>query len=418
MAYNNISVQLGYEDELITDKYKSTVNYTTDKFGGKPDFPNDLKVESTQCPLCQLPRLLVIQIYAPLDATYHRTLYVFACLNPNCRNSNESWLCMRVQCTEQIKDIIPSTPTATSTVTATDWCQDADEWDDDNNSNFSEENGNVINENIEQVSDEDEESLSLEDSVQAGFENLYVDERNANNADVQGAVGSLHSPAATAEIEGDESEVVSIDTPTIPQRDLSLFLQEICPLSQEFFRTEKQLNIEFVPYFIRFSDKVGPGSSGYIDRHVKELLQEYQKNNEDFSMKKGGGCADGGGGGEATLEKYEKSAPAHGDKMFYYFLSKIRQNPGQILRYNRESKAPLLIQPIQHIPKVCKHCQAEMTFEMQILPTIIPRLRLNTDPVQVERLEFGNVLVFTCKKSCWSSDTQYRQEEVIFQAQM
>lgn len=62
---------------------------------------------------------------------------------------------------------------------ATDWCADADDWDDDNNANFNEENGNVIS-NIEKVSDEDEESCSLEDSLRSGFGNLSVDDRNAN----------------------------------------------------------------------------------------------------------------------------------------------------------------------------------------------------------------------------------------------
>lgn len=31
-------------------------------------------------------------------------------------------------------------------------------------------------------------------------------------------------------------------------------------------------------------------------------------------------------------EKYEKSIPAHGDKMFYQFVTKIQANPGQIMR--------------------------------------------------------------------------------------
>lgn len=34
----------------------------------------------------------------------------------------------------------------------------------------------------------------------------------------------------------------------------------------------------------------------------------------------------------AGEEKYEKSLPAHGDKMFYQFVTKIQANPGQVLR--------------------------------------------------------------------------------------
>lgn len=69
------------------------------------------------------------------------------------------------------------------------------------------------------------------------------------------------------------------------------------------------------------------------DRHIKELLQEYQlKNIEEINK-----SSSTGGGADVQeaegFEKYEKSNPAHGDKMFHYFMCKIQSNPGQILRY-------------------------------------------------------------------------------------
>lgn len=33
---NRSKVYLGYEDEFITDKHRSLVNFTTNKIGGKP----------------------------------------------------------------------------------------------------------------------------------------------------------------------------------------------------------------------------------------------------------------------------------------------------------------------------------------------------------------------------------------------
>lgn len=57
-----------------------------------------------------------------------------------------------------------------------------------------------------------------------------------------------------------------------------------------------------------------------------------------------------------------------------------------------------------------------MTFEMQILPTIIPKLRLQgVEENTGSRLEFGTVLVFTCSRSCWSTDSKIRDEEIIVQ---
>lgn len=98
-----------------------------------------------------------------------------------------SWVCLRTQTLEKLDD---STSSETVTVqksyaaSATDWCADADDWGDGND-NVSEENGNLINSigNVEKISDEEEESCSLE----AGFGNLNFDDKNANpGTEIQG----------------------------------------------------------------------------------------------------------------------------------------------------------------------------------------------------------------------------------------
>lgn len=92
---------------------------------------------------------------------------------------NFSWLCVRIQTQEKLIENEEQASVASKT-TVMEWCQDADDWDDDNNANISEENGNLIN-NVEKLSDEDDESCSLEESIRAGLGNLTVDDRNANN---------------------------------------------------------------------------------------------------------------------------------------------------------------------------------------------------------------------------------------------
>lgn len=65
-----------------------------------------------------------------------------------------------------------------------------------------------------------------------------------NKGRLEGARANLHSPQASAEIEGDESELVTIDTPTGPQFDLHALLQESAPLPKDV------RNAQFTPYFI------------------------------------------------------------------------------------------------------------------------------------------------------------------------
>lgn len=152
-----------------------------------------------------------------------------------------------------------------------------------------------------------------------------------------GAVGRLHSPGATAEIEADEGEIISIDTPTVPQRDIHSLLQEVSPLPHTLCQN-LQLNLpsaallQFTSHFLSVWEESNTNTS-ISDNHVRELLQEYYQKNEEInqvaSNSKRPGDSDNT---EIVSEKYEKSTPAHGDKMFHNFVSKVQANPGHILR--------------------------------------------------------------------------------------
>lgn len=85
-----------------------------------------------------------------------------------------------------------------------------------------------------------------------------------------------------------------------------------------------------------------------------------------------------------------------------------------IFRYDRES-SPLLPYPIPDVGNRCQYCQGDLVFEFQILPTIISKLKLVTDSEKCDRLEFGTLLVYTCRKSCWDADNSIRIEHVILQ---
>lgn len=129
---------------------------------------------------------------------------------------------------------------------------------------------------------------------------------------------------------------MTIETPTYSQNDIPALLHEALPLPQELCQNtrtslEKSQILQFLPYFISVWEESLHQTSP-MDQHVRELLQEYQHKNEE---KFGSVEAKTAGDGDVAInvvEKYEKSHPAHGDKMFHSFLTRIQQNPGQILR--------------------------------------------------------------------------------------
>lgn len=400
MARKGAKVLLGFEDELITDKYKSCTDFTTNKIGGKPDWYGESKMPSPVCQLCGLSLPMILQIYAPLEnSAYHRTLYMFACINPNCWNQKESWLCLRSQQLDAKTTETNVGLHSEQTVNTSMWCDDANNWED-------EENGNTIEGLLNQPQSSDED-------LSSSMAQLSCDEQNANSeaGGIVGATGRLLSPTATAEIEGDESEVVTIDTPETSQFDLVALLEQVSPVPQV-------PSFEFVSYFISVSEEERRISNSPTNAdHVQDLLHEYKQWTVDeeynnVAVLNNQTDPDSTNNME-VCEKYEKSVPAHGDKMFHHFVSRIQSNPGQILRYIRDAGSPLFLYPVSDLPISCRHCQGELVYEMQILPTLIQRLQLVGGGVG--HLEFGTVFILACRRSCWTTGDNMKQEYIIVQ---
>lgn len=143
-----------------------------------------------------------------------------------------------------------------------------------------------------------------------------------------GAVGRLDSPQASAEIDGEESEVVCIDTPIQPQCDLISLLQEVTPFPIQV-ESNTDTKLSFVEIFLSVEEE--EDCSLDVPQHVRDLLLEYQYRNPDLSSKAGADI-DEGKTIETDSEKYEKGTPMHGDEMFHNFISQIHKNPGQLLR--------------------------------------------------------------------------------------
>lgn len=282
----------------------------------------------------------MIQIYAPLEnSQFHRTLYVFSCLNPVCSNRSESWICIRSQIIEKQfeKEINKKVNKSNINRNNALWCAESDVWDDVENQmsisdtdDHDEENGNIINnENNNKISDDDETNSIEYDPIPL-FGNLQVDEKNANcGIQGEGAVGRINSPNPSAEIEGAESEVVCIETPSIPQRDLIALFKQTPAIPRNLD------NINIKSFFISVDEERSQENSE-INEHIRDLIQEYQaRDNCAHTPESPVNLASGGcniGNFENAQEQYEKSTPAHGDLMFHNFLTRIQENPGQIIR--------------------------------------------------------------------------------------
>ena len=75
--------------------------------------------------------------------------------------------------------------------------------------------------------------------------------------------------------------------------------------------------------------------------HALSLLTEYKAREALLELGEGKKSSKKTSG---EVDQYEKSVPSHGDEYFHNFISVIRKNPGQLLRYDRLSgSGPLLL---------------------------------------------------------------------------
>lgn len=448
-------VLLGFQDEMMAS---DTDHFTTSKIGGRPDWCLGSSA-LPQCGVCGSDLLLVTQIYAPLSSSpYHRTLYVFGCIQPPCWNISESWACYRSQCMDTggkcVAEAAGGAPQVTKAVTnVTDWMEDADDWGDDNGNDSG--NGNLSPDTISRSPDTTSspspvgaiggfpisnfnmntdtvyldgntsnlrpediplQNLNLDDPMADRGQRMVgtrprhknLNDKNANvSPPGRGAVAHL-GVEATAEIEtgGEEESCIAIDTPELGNTNIPHLF------SVASRKTVTMTGIRLVPHYIWVEEEAFAPPA--LSEHERQLLLEYKaKEAVEGVVAEGGGT---GGKAEADRDMYEQEMPSHGDEYFHKLVTVIQNNPGQILRYCRESdKPPVFLGPFKEKVKPCKSCGGENVFEMQLLPSMVHKLMI--PEVEGSPIEFGTVLIYTCKQSCWSSESKPKTEQVVVQGE-
>ncbi|KAF9433215.1 Programmed cell death protein 2 [Entomortierella beljakovae] len=120
-------------------------------------------------------------------------------------------------------------------------------------------------------------------------------------------------------------------------------------------------------------------------------------------------------------EMYENTATDI-DPAFLTFQKRIALYPDQVLRYARmeyelTTPEPLYVSNIA-VPKpedipACPDCGQDRTFEFQIMPQLLSHLSI--DHSAANALDFGTVLVYSCKNNCHVEGKHYQHEIAIAQ---
>lgn len=333
------------------DSTRYQSSYLTNKLGGQPDWLPVISRHFPRCRSCSAPLALVVQVYCPLEASlFHRNLHLFACSRAECSGQSECWTVLRSQGLDAAQTSSRSTPPQEVAPAATSWCEGADDWGME-----GEESG--------------------------------------------GAWGSLQQ---TTEVLHTEVRVPRLENPQTSEVDVSSQLQDLS-------LTELNDIPIFHPFFISVVEESDLcGEDNHLE-HAQELLRDYERR-EGVAVGQLEESSAGGG------EEYEKTRPKHGDAAFCRFMKTISLCPEQILRYCRGGKPIFISKPPSNMTALvsaCSSCGGSRTFELQLMPALVSLLQ-RKDGGSDMPLEFGTVLVYTCKNNCWTPGSNSALEEFCY----
>lgn len=339
--------------------------------GGKPSWLNlrDLPLEKQlECKVCKKPLVFLMQIYAPFEEnpdTFHRTIFIFVCKDPKCckHNKNNNFTVFRCQ--------LPR-----------------------DNQYYSSEPP------IEEKNDSHNPSAEQ-------FRNLCC---------VCGCLGTKQCSRCHSGIYCSRYHQ-KIDW---IKRHKFLCVENNNP-NNKIVIPESLISTETHKFL--FDEYVIEMEMEELNNESKSEKCETEKMNEYKQFLKESKARIFMRGDDLNENDLEEMA-LKSDKIFNKFMKVVRENPDQIIRYQRGG-TPLWISssniPLQ-IPK-CP-CGSERQFEFQIMPQLLNYLGI--DNVK-ESIDWGILAIYTCIRSCdfgnaykleylWKQDfdnVQYTNEEKL-----
>ncbi|KAJ8318811.1 hypothetical protein KUTeg_003902 [Tegillarca granosa] len=446
-------VLLGLKDSEIAEKDKTF--YFVNKIGGLPNWiKEDSKIPC--CQKCQNVMLLVVQLCCPLEGSpYHRTLYIFTCVNKECWNHPHSWQILRSQVldTPITKDTKPNKAVSDDDwgVNSGDWGTPDDDWGSDDyvtnsgcdsdhcsSSNAKKESddwGTDINDwgmdtgDIPNIHEKKEMNQNIcqqknFDHPIGGIQDLNVQKMSQENMeDPSDSVDDINMASLNVhDFEDDEKEIESSsavkpsDDSLITEESVNNMLGLLATGNQSHSQNQKNvcMHTEYkclVPYYIEVVEET-VYSSAEDTKHVQKLIRQY-KQTENIDLQDTENVTSGKGAGG---ESYEKERAVHGDTVFHKFIKKTSICPQQCIRYQWNG-TPLFISTPKDKKALnykCVHCGEENVYELQLMPALVNVLQI--PGMSGPATEFGTIIVFTCRSSCWKHGDNYRREQVLVQS--
>ncbi|XP_067011362.1 programmed cell death protein 2 [Anabrus simplex] len=349
---------IGYLEEAVSWKLES--RFFPSKVGGKPAWLDLLNLPSNddlKCPKCRNPCMFLCQVYAPLDELdfcFHRTIFIFLCVDPDCCEENENRTFKVFRCQFGRKnDFYPYDPPI-----------DDESWRPD---------------------------LKAEK-----YHKLCI---------VCGAKGTSHCGRCKKVFYCSRQHQIV---------DWKTGHKEICQTGQVPTEAKSMRCLWLLPEFELLTAREDEdGSEETVSDETSD--DEDDNDNEEARLEEFRNLVQRGQAGTfqdnpAVDQDLLQMANENEDKEFFKFRSKVVKFPQQVLRYERGGE-PLWLAS-SNIPSSgdippCQYCGSPRDYELQILPQMLNHLALDGVGKSVD---WGVLVVYTCRKSCNDEGPAYKEE--------
>lgn len=320
-----------------------------------------------------------LKIYAPLDvsdATHHRMLYVFACRQGNCLKNHNSYKVLRAQLPQHNRYFV----------------------------------------DYELESDDEDDELKLQNRFEDSRTLCVVCGCYANkfcsvckkvfycSKEHQKLDWRMGHSTECKDFEG-------INTSSLSEIEAKLKQIDLC---QNLKREKYPIIFDEWELVTEDEREILENSKDPKESKINQMIDQYYDTIKDEKKKK-----------EIEQSNIDESQinQIEVDKEFLNFQDRIRLEPEQVIRYTTNlNDQPLWISSEGKDPKVpnCEYCGSERVFELQILPQLLfylkpDRLQLDIDKKNFEPMEWGTLIIYTCKNSCNSVDTGHSKESAYLE---
>ncbi|XP_052071347.1 programmed cell death protein 2-like isoform X1 [Mytilus californianus] len=429
-------VLLGIIDEPCSSLQ---INWSSNKIGGHPDWI--IPQTSPSCSECNKPMVLVVQLYCPLDGSvYHRTLYAFTCVN--CKGNK--WTVIRQQTQSKIESKAIAKKVSSTKIDndlgvktddwgtdMDDWGVETDNWGTDAKDWGGESNLNGLSDNTldtEQVDSKNTESFADKSNEECLRSNMNYDPQLVTCSDLNIPSKSSFLANNTGSMNNDEEELVTgLSNIEVDGTENSMNviveddmvdtdrLNEVMSVIKETANSHVNplpSQLCLLSFYVSVLEEPEDSLDSAEEKHIKQLLKSYESEQ---------GAVDDevqarGNTGSSAGEKYEKAT--HVDNYFHKFSKRIGRYPSQIIRYNWNGSPLYISKPDTNLFKAsqgkCHSCGSELVYEFQIMPGLITKLSFNKK--KGTGIEYGTVVIYTCKASCWTESNNCHTEHVFIQS--